>query len=182
MDDVFEVQKDHPALINLCLNCKYKDCIGRCRDYNALMRQLAETGEVKVRTRGESKLPTKRRVNGVALYEYQGEWRSVTEIAGMTGNSMQKIYARLIKTGGDIEAALDDERFSRFGKNKDYIKRYEVNGESHTISEWAEIVGIPYHRFHERLRRGHTVAEAVAMGQKPKKGRPPKLIFGRNGR
>ena len=81
MDDVFEVQKDHPALINLCLNCKYKDCIGRCRDYNALMRQLAETGEVKVRTRGESKLPTKRRVNGIALYEYQGEWRSVTEIS-----------------------------------------------------------------------------------------------------
>ena len=31
---------DHPEIIKLCMNCKYKDCIGRCKDWQRLQADL----------------------------------------------------------------------------------------------------------------------------------------------
>lgn len=174
MEDLFEVQKDHPELIKVCLNCKYQDCIGRCRDYVRMKRKLADTGEIKVRTRGEPKLPTKRREEGRAMYEYNGKWYSIKQIAELTGHSPQTLYYRLIQTNGDMYAALDDEAFKRSRSLRYRAQLYEARGEMHTIHEWAEIMGMPYKRLYDRMNRGHTLEEALDMGADAKKGRPHK--------
>lgn len=41
--------------------------------------------------------------------------------------------------------------------NKRNTKRYEYNGESHTLSEWADVVGLPIHTLRDRVYRGWSI-------------------------
>ena len=47
-----------------------------------------------------------------------------------------------------------------------YNKPVEAFGERHTISEWAQIVGVSYNTLYMRLHRGETVEQAVARMKK----------------
>lgn len=41
---------------------------------------------------------------------------------------------------------------------------YEYNGESHSLPEWADLLGIKYATLHKRLRSGMSFAEALQYG------------------
>lgn len=45
--------------------------------------------------------------------------------------------------------------------NRRKIRKITHNGETHTIKEWADIIGIPAERIRARLRTGMTEAEAL---------------------
>lgn len=46
--------------------------------------------------------------------------------------------------------------------NKRDTKKYKYNGEFHTLSEWADIIGLNYHMLKARVRNyGYTIKEAI---------------------
>lgn len=51
---------------------------------------------------------------------------------------------------------------SSVGQNRDRAKRYELNGESHTLREWSKISGVAVHKLYNRLRKGYTLEEAMS--------------------
>lgn len=52
---------------------------------------------------------------------------------------------------------------SRVGQNRDRAKRYDLNGESHTLREWSKIGGVAVNRLYNRLRLGYTLEEAMSV-------------------
>lgn len=178
MDDVFDYQKDHPELIKVCLNCHYKDCHGKCKEWNAKKRELQEAGEIRHIERGERRLKSTKYDENRALFKLDGEWYTVRALSIKTGISDQALYYRLMQTHGDVKLAIDDAYFSRGASNARKAKKYTANGETHTATEWAEILGIPRKRLYDRIRTGHTIEEAIAMGERCKKGRPQKIKEG----
>lgn len=49
--------------------------------------------------------------------------------------------------------------------NKSTNRHITFRGETHTVAEWAEILGIPYERLYQRLTRcGYDVETAIAAG------------------
>ena len=129
------------------------------------MRELILAGKVRTRPRSSIvKLPSQRRVGGRSLFEYKGQWLTVLQLAEQTGLSAQKLYYRLVQTNGDAEMAVDDKRFASrkpYGSN---MKYYTARGETHTLAEWAAIVGMPRKRLYDRVNRGCTMEEALNMG------------------
>lgn len=51
---------------------------------------------------------------------------------------------------------------SSIGQNRDRAKRYELDGESHTLREWSKISGVAVNRLYNRLRKGYTLEEAMS--------------------
>lgn len=49
------------------------------------------------------------------------------------------------------------------GNNRGDNRLYTFNGETKTLSEWANSLGIKYTTLHERLRLGKTIKEALTM-------------------
>ena len=45
--------------------------------------------------------------------------------------------------------------------NKRSNRRIEHNGETHTLSEWCDITGIPFHVLHHRFQRGWPTEKAL---------------------
>ena len=52
------------------------------------------------------------------------------------------------------------------GNNRRNNRRIEYNGETHTISEWGEIVGIARHVLYHRLDRGWSVQKALTTKER----------------
>lgn len=47
--------------------------------------------------------------------------------------------------------------------NQSSNRLFTHNGETHTMAEWARILGIKYTTLRARIRRGHTFEEAISM-------------------
>ncbi len=75
--------------------------------------------------------------------EYQGRVMTVTEAAELNGLTNRQVLNRLDK-GWDLMRALETPLT--------LIKTYEVNGETHTISEWARIMRVTDAVIRGRLR------------------------------
>ena len=54
--------------------------------------------------------------------------------------------------------------------NASYNRLLTLNGETHTLSQWAEITKIPYDRIKQRLHRGYTDEEALTLPIGGKRG------------
>lgn len=54
--------------------------------------------------------------------------------------------------------------------NASYNRLLTLNGETHTLSQWAEITKIPYDRIKQRLQRGYTDEEALTLPLGGKRG------------
>lgn len=52
-------------------------------------------------------------------------------------------------------------------RNTRFNRRFTVNGETHCVSEWAEIIGISTGAIFKRLRNGYTGQDLIAKSLKP---------------
>jgi hypothetical protein len=91
-------------------------------------------------------------------YTHDGRTLTLAEWALTTGLSKDTIYSRL-HSGWSIERALTPGD----GRNADRSARHTINGESKTLKEWADHVGITYDGLMSRMRKGRTLADALAM-------------------
>lgn len=55
-----------------------------------------------------------------------------------------------------------DGRWS--GEGRKYVIVITFEGQSRCLSEWAELLGIPYKTLHRRIRSGISAEEAFATG------------------
>ena len=46
-------------------------------------------------------------------------------------------------------------------RNRSNNKHFTINGETHCLSEWCEILGLKYHTVQARLKYGWTIERAL---------------------
>ena len=117
-----------------------------------------EPGNVRWATQNEQKSNTRR--NHVLLYN--GEERTLTELANINGINPCTLYARVSKLGYSVEDALNIPV-------KNHGSRYSLNGKSHTISEWSKITGMSLSTLQSRLKAGWTVERMITEPAIPRK-------------
>ena len=132
------------ALARVCLECDSVGCQnGICEKYRAARRAL---GIVDNRGR-----------NGKRHW-FEGELRTVGEIAAMSGISESTLRRRM-------EQGLTIKRAVAQGPGHQ-VPVYTIDGEALPIAEWAGRCGVTYSTFQSYRRKYHlTVAEAVAYYQ-----------------
>lgn len=91
-----------------------------------------------------------------------GESHSMKEWSKITGLSITTIRGRM-KEGWKEEEILSvpQERETRVIHSKS--QKITYNGETHTIVEWAKILGVSNNVLTERVRRGYTDEEIICM-------------------
>lgn len=128
---------NHPDLIAICMACNRDDCTGICLKFRNKHRellglpQLEETDEKPRRAKQEKRTGPKRGRIKIAAF---GKEMTLKEWAAETGIAYQTIRRRMQK-GMPPEEALTRE--VRSGPS--HLLTYK--GESHTISEWAQLLG-----------------------------------------
>ena len=127
------------AKIDVCLTCKRKQCTGSCARLHS----------------GGEKPRKARREYASRRYEYQGEMLTVREISARCGIDLTVLYQRIMVKGWSMERATTEPVHSRTGQ------LVEAYGESHTIREWAEIVGLPLGALKRRFSDGWPAERAL---------------------
>ena len=62
------------------------------------------------------------------------------------------------------ERVVDARSWRRYA----VIPPITANGETHTLSEWAELTGVSYNAIYMRIRRGMAAEQAVLLPNQPK--------------
>ena len=153
----YSVDSENPALVEMCMNCRYTDCPGICTDYKNKLRDLYNVRRIRRRPKAE-RVPG----NESGLYTAFGEQHTVWEWSQIYGIRYKTLYERIRRSGMTMEEAL-----TRPLKKAGIPKVYTVGGESRTIKEWSEVTGLPLNTIYARLARGWTPGQAV--------GREPRL-------
>ncbi|MDX0605412.1 hypothetical protein GOD78_30285 [Sinorhizobium medicae] len=89
---------------------------------------------------------------------FNGVTKTVSEWSSETGISINTINGRL-RAGLPIEEVLKPGKIT----TADRATRHAINGESRTLQEWADHIGIRYATLTARINKGRTLAEALAM-------------------
>lgn len=97
--------------------------------------------------------------------EYEGMTYTVSQLARKVGIKGSLLNARLRK-GELLETAIEnvDRRSSEYRRsstNTRPLKQYVARGESHTMPEWAEILGVPEKKLKSKLWYFMTFEEVV---------------------
>lgn len=91
------------------------------------------------------------------------ESKTLTEWARSIGANPSTLYCRL-KRGMSIDEALEA---STNPKSTPYENVTDpISGETHSLVEWAEITGIPYHSLYTRIHKHNWPVEKVLYGKK----------------
>lgn len=93
------------------------------------------------------------------FYFYKGEMVSLEKLSEISGLSMTTIYGRLHKGYTAEDAISNREYIRRCGIKKRvnaHSKKYTHNGETRTLREWSEILGIKLGTLKGRIRYGMT--------------------------
>lgn len=104
------------------------------------------TGNVKCVKRSRAKART---------YTYNGETKDLREWAAQCGVPIQIMRNRINSRG--LEGAIN------FTPTCRKAKVHVVGGVAKTLAEWAAHIGISYNTLVKRMRKGCTLAEALAM-------------------
>lgn len=104
---------------------------------------------------------------------FNGVTKTVSEWSSKTGISINTINGRL-RAGLPIEEVLKPGKIT----TADRATRHAINGESRTLQEWADHIGIRYATLTARINKGRTLAEALAMprGRNTRKGKGPGVV------
>src|SRR5690349_5167125 len=107
-----------------------------------------------------------------------GETRPVEEWARITGIRDDLIRSR-IRRGWAPEEVIGRRDRKRPGRKAGAVRvtRLEVDGESHTVAEWAAMTGISAGLIRSRLRRGLLPGVAIQGGRLPGTGKSVKRVL-----
>ena len=95
-------------------------------------------------------------VRQARMIKFRGKECSLHEISRMTGIKVSTISSRLRK-GWEIEKAVNEP----IDKERSKSQSLEINGEIHTVIEWARLKGIPSRLILQRMAIGWTAEKAV---------------------
>ena len=104
-------------------------------------------------------LPRNRRAK-LRLIEMDGKTMSVAEWAKSLGISVNIVYGRLYR-GWSAEDALLTPPSHKTTTPVSTGKKYECNGESHTLREWSELRGIHLETLRGRMKNGWPLKRAL---------------------
>lgn len=91
------------------------------------------------------------------LVVYKGKTQTVAEWADALGVDYFT-FSRRIRAGWSVERAITEG----IGEKQQKVRRYEYNGEAHTLTEWADIIGTPRSTLRRWIEeKGMSVAEAL---------------------
>lgn len=91
------------------------------------------------------------------VYTYKGETKTLTEFSEEYKLDVENLYNRIDNYGYTIEEAIEKPIRKTPHKN---APKYEVGGESYTLSEWAEIFGMTRSQLKSKTKR-RTVESVV---------------------
>lgn len=149
---------DHPKLREVCLNCRAKDCEGICRDYKNSVRDLLGIPHLReVIPKQKQKKRVKRKHQYRKRHEINGEEHTLGEWAEISGIAYNTLYMRMYRYGMSLAEAMGDPLKPL---NHDVLM-ITVGGETHTVTEWAELTGQKTRCIYARMERGYTPEEAV---------------------
>lgn len=129
------------------------------------MKARAWIGLPEPETAQISKQPIRRQPN---LITYDGKQRTLQEWAEHLGVSPSALLQRRRKLGS-FEAAISIGGPLARGKSGELIG---YNGQTHTINEWAAIIGIKPDTLRKRIFTGMTPQKAIACGRQRGRARP----------
>lgn len=94
------------------------------------------------------------------LYEVGGVSRTVRQWAHDSGINRYTLESRL-RAGMTMAEALEKGPGKQGGRD---AQLHVIDGEAHTVGEWARVRGIRYNTLKSRIARGMSLAEALAVG------------------
>lgn len=143
----YAAYSDHPKLIALCASCAQPDCDGICEIYKECWRALFGKPELMRRKRGTKPIG-KYKKPLVAFGEAHclAVWARIYDIPYHT------LYQRIYSRGHSLEAAL--EMGNRSGQHYRDAVKYDFDGKSLSIGEWAKYTGICEETLRARIVRG----------------------------
>lgn len=145
MTDCVECSRE---IAEICLNCTSCTCdYGFCKRYSDKVREL------RGKAAGLSANPEFILDKRSRLYEYNGQWKTVSEWARTCGINVDTLFTRLNR-GTDFVTAIT----TPVKNNTQYI---EYNGETHTIGKWARLYGLSGSTLKNRLIRGWSMSDAL---------------------
>ena len=144
-------------LIDFCQQCKFPDCPGICTGYKN--EYLRHHGLPLIQ------MPVVKNTNVRPLcdwhkkgrFEAFGEVHSLAYWCKKFGISYNTAYMRIYRYNMPIEEALTAKRQFEYKR----VRYYEIDGEVHTLKEWAAIKGIPKKAIGNRLARGWDYRRAI---------------------
>ena len=122
-------------LIRLCLECKKSKCTGTCETFRGVIKAKA------TRRKG-------------ANYYWQGEFRTITQLAKISGISRSTLIWRLNVAGMPLAQAMTQEV-----KRNNQIVKY--HGQTMSLRALSSLTGVPYQTIYQRMVKGYTAEEAV---------------------
>lgn len=93
-----------------------------------------------------------RKANNV-FYTYNGKSQNLNDWAIELGIKRLTLYARIHRQGMTIEEAFETPVSGEGSPSDKKAKRYEYNGETHTLREWSEIYNIDLKKLQNRISR-----------------------------
>ena len=153
-----------PEIANVCLNCTCENCDGICDGYKNAVRKmlglnpLPHFQEKLGENREKREQPEKRAYEYRRLYEMNGETHTLREWSKISGIGYNTLYMRIYRTGMTIQQAV-----SKPPRPIRIVGAITANGETHTVAEWADIIGVKPRRIYERIERGYSPEQAVTL-------------------
>jgi group I intron endonuclease len=92
-------------------------------------------------------------------WEHEGRSRTLREWATIAGIEYSTLIARM--SNGDSLSEAITRPLQRPGEPLRATKRWEFDGDSRTLREWASVSGVPYPALYRRLRRGWSLRDAL---------------------
>lgn len=93
------------------------------------------------------------------LYAYKGNLYTIKELAGLAGTTPQAMYTRITSYGYSVAEAVEAGKRA----SGSLAFRHTYAGQTLTLRQWAERVGISYFTLAGRLNRGWTIGQALCI-------------------
>lgn len=154
---------DHPLVRDLCLNCEKDDCDGICDDCKNLVRNIIGVAPLKKPEERHYRRPLreKRPYEARKFHNVNGQSHTLMEWSSISGIGYNTLYMRMYRYGMTLAEAMGDPLNPIMRK----ALTITVNGETHTVREWARKIGVKPRCIYGRMERGYTPEEAVTMGR-----------------
>lgn len=158
MEIQYDKYMDDAVIRDLCMKCKKANCPGICNEYkNAVRDILGLTHLREAAPKVKYERHEKREYKYRKRHEINGEWHTLREWAEISGITYNTLYMRMYRYGMTLEEAMGNP----LRPIMHYAQTIEIDGETHTISEWAALTGQKVRCIYSRLERGYTPQEAV---------------------